>query len=127
MFDGTVKNVNKVDVAYVEEELGVLESIGEKIGLDLTGDLEKDFDALNEYPGKLDEMLEKIEKLIEEKMQELKNLENEQARLIDDEKSIQAQLDKSLFIDETSVMFAPPNPESALLMYSCLSPSVSGL
>ena len=94
LFDGEVKTVNKVDVAYVEEELGVLESIGEKLGLDLTGDTEKDLDALNEYPGKLDEMLEKIEKLIEEKMQELKDLENEQARLIVDENSIQAQIDK---------------------------------
>lgn len=94
LFDGAVKTVNNVDLAYVEEELGVLESIGEKLGLDLTGDTEKDLDALNEYPGKLDEMLEKIEKLIEEKMQELKNLENEQARLIADEKTIQAQIDK---------------------------------
>lgn len=94
LFDGEVTNVNNADVAYVEEELGILESLGEKLGLDLTGDLEKDFDALNEYPGKLDEMLEKIEKLIEEKMQELKDLENEQARLIADEKNIQVQIDK---------------------------------
>ena len=84
--------VDKTDLEYLEKEVGVLESIGEKIGLDLTGDLETDFDALNEYPAKLDEMLQKIEKLIEEKLQALKDLEAQQARLLSDEENVQAQL-----------------------------------
>ncbi len=85
-------NVNQTDLEYLEKEIGVLESIGEKIGLDLTGDLETDFDALNEYPAKLDEMLEKIEQLIEQKLQELKDLEAQQARLLADESETENQI-----------------------------------
>lgn len=85
---------NVATVEEVEAEIGELKSIGEKLGLDLTGDLEKDFDALNEYPGKLDAMLEKIEKLIEEKLQELKDLEGEQAALLQDETTIKARIEQ---------------------------------
>lgn len=84
--------VNQADLNYIEKEVGVLESIGEKIGLDLTGDLETDFDALNEYPAKLDEMIQKIEQLIEQKLQELKDLEAQQARLLSDEAETQHQI-----------------------------------
>jgi len=84
--------VNQADLNYLEKEVGVLESLGEKIGLDLTGDLETDFDALNEYPAKLDEMLQKIEQLIEQKLQELKDLEAQQARLLSDEAETQHQI-----------------------------------
>ena len=51
LFDGELQAATETqNLNYVEDELDLLESIGEKIGLDLTGDLETDFDALNESP-----------------------------------------------------------------------------
>lgn len=98
LFEGATNEVQEAVATgkadEVEVKLGELTSIGEKLGLDLTGDIEKDFEALGAYPEKLDAMLEKIENLIAQKMQELKDLEDEQAALKENETSILARIDQ---------------------------------
>ncbi len=95
LFTGTTNatNTSTVDADMYREKLGVLTSIGEEIGLDLTGNVETDLDALNAYPEKLDAMIAQIDKIIEEKTRELENLQKQQQQLKSDESEMQIKLD----------------------------------
>jgi len=101
LFTGETENTEKTEAVsaakldYVAEGVNMLESIGEELGqFPITGDLDVDFDTLEQYPAKLDEMLVKIEKVIKEKTEELEQLNAERTALQADQTAINVRLDK---------------------------------